>query len=166
MDYSEKTGKYLRLNLFWGNQPFASCLLFVYGYLRDDFAIMLGQVITYYIYVGNIQLEKNGRNGLGGCASLSIFPAIILVYGFNNNAMNTHNLFKNQDIPFFFNDSWSCSQNLIYAQVCISMAVFRVETKSLLPMGFWLLSLMGSLLISLMPFLGAIRFCLSVIFQE
>ena len=48
---SEKNKKVLTPSTFWTLSLLASFLLFVYGYLRDDFAIMLGQAITYFIYI-------------------------------------------------------------------------------------------------------------------
>ena len=54
---SEKNNKVVTPSLFWKLSLLASFLLFVYGYLRDDFAIMLGQSLTYYIYIRNLQLQ-------------------------------------------------------------------------------------------------------------
>lgn len=145
---SEKNKKVLTPNLFWEISLFASCLLFVYGYLRDDFAIMLGQVITYYIYVRNIQLEKEWEKWPRWLRTfIYFFPAIILVYGFNNNVIDTHNLFKNQDIPFFLMILGVVSQILFTLRFVYQWLYSESKQESLLPMGFWLLSLIGSLLI-------------------
>ena len=54
---SEKNKRVITPSLFWKLSLFASFLLFVYGYLRDDFAIMLGQSLTYFIYIRNLQLQ-------------------------------------------------------------------------------------------------------------
>jgi lipid-A-disaccharide synthase-like uncharacterized protein len=54
---SERAKKVITPSLFWQMSLIASFLLFVYGYLRDDFAIMLGQALTYFIYIRNIQLQ-------------------------------------------------------------------------------------------------------------
>ena len=54
---SEKSKKVLTPSIFWKLSLFASFLLFVYGYLRDDFAIMLGQILTYFIYIRNLQIQ-------------------------------------------------------------------------------------------------------------
>jgi lipid-A-disaccharide synthase-like uncharacterized protein len=54
---SEKNKKVLTPALFWKLSLIASFLLFVYGYLREDFSIMLGQVLTYFIYIRNMQLQ-------------------------------------------------------------------------------------------------------------
>src|SRR5690625_7886385 len=59
---SERNKKVLTPTLFWKISLFAALLFFIYGYLRNDFAIMLGQTFTYFIYVRNIQLQKQWEN--------------------------------------------------------------------------------------------------------
>ena len=54
---AEKHKKVTSDLIFWQVSLFASFFLFIYGYLRHDFSIMLGQLITYYIYIRNIQLH-------------------------------------------------------------------------------------------------------------
>ena len=56
---SEKSKKVLTPVLFWQLSLLASFLLFIYGYYRNDFAIMLGQVLTYFIYIRNMQLQNS-----------------------------------------------------------------------------------------------------------
>ena len=50
---SEKQKRVITPTLFWTLSLVASFLLFIYGYLRNDFAIMLGQGLTYFIYIRN-----------------------------------------------------------------------------------------------------------------
>ncbi|MCF0164350.1 MAG: lipid-A-disaccharide synthase N-terminal domain-containing protein, partial [Bacteroidales bacterium] len=51
---SEKAKKVVSPTIFWVISLVASYIFFIYGWLRQDFAIMLGQVISYYIYIWNI----------------------------------------------------------------------------------------------------------------
>ena len=55
---SEKNQRVITPILFWQLSLIASFLLFVYGYLRNDFAIMLGQILTYFIYIRNMHFQK------------------------------------------------------------------------------------------------------------
>jgi lipid-A-disaccharide synthase-like uncharacterized protein len=145
---SEKHKKVLTPKLFWEISLFASCLLFVYGYLRDDFAIMLGQVITYFIYIRNIQLEKEWEKLPKGLRMfIYAFPAIIFVYGFNNNITDRINLFSNEDIPMALMILGIVSQVLFTLRFVYQWLYSEAKQESLLPLGFWLLSLIGSLLI-------------------
>ncbi len=54
---SEKNNRIITPSLFWFLSLIAAFLLFIYGYLRDDFAIMLGQSLTYYIYIRNLHFQ-------------------------------------------------------------------------------------------------------------
>ena len=145
---SEKHKKVLTPRLFWEISLLASCLLFIYGYLRDDFAIMLGQVITYYIYIRNIQLmhewEKMSR---WLRIVIYLFPAITLVYGFNNNVADRINLFSNKDIPLLLMVFGIIAQVLFTLRFVYQWWYSESLQESHLPMGFWLISLLGSLLI-------------------
>lgn len=145
---SERHKKVLTPKLFWEISLFASCLLFVYGYLRDDFAIMLGQVITYFIYIRNIQLEKEWEKfPVWVRWFIYLFPAIILAYGFNNNVIDRINLFSNEDIPLSLMILGIVSQVLFTLRFVYQWLYSEAKQESLLPLGFWLLSLVGSLLI-------------------
>lgn len=145
---SEKHKKVLTPNLFWEISLLASCLLFVYGYLRNDFAIMLGQVITYYIYVRNIQLENEWTKYPKILRIfIYVFPVLILVYGFNNNTLDRVNLFQNENIPLFLMILGIVSQILFTLRFVYQWLYSESKKESLLPLGFWLLSLVGSLLI-------------------
>ncbi|HNY49697.1 MAG TPA: lipid-A-disaccharide synthase N-terminal domain-containing protein [Smithella sp.] len=145
---SEKHKKVLTPRLFWEISLLASCLLFIYGYLRDDFAIMLGQVITYYIYIRNIQLMQEWEK-ISRWLRMVIyfFPAITLVYGFNNNIADRINLFYNKNIPLLLMVFGIVAQVLFTLRFVYQWWYSESLQESLLPMGFWLLSLMGSLLI-------------------
>ena len=83
---SEKSKKVLTPSLFWKLSLFASFLLFVYGWLRDDFAIMLGQMLTYFIYIRNLQLQGEWQKAPKLLRIfLLFFPILIIIYGYNNN---------------------------------------------------------------------------------
>ena len=145
---SERHKKVLTPNLFWEISLFASYLLFVYGYLRDDFAIMLGQVITYYIYVRNIQLEKEwNKKPRWLRIFIYVFPGLVLIYGFNNHITDRINLFQNEDIPWMLMVLGIIAQILFTLRFVYQWLYSEARQESILPLGFWLLSLAGSLLI-------------------
>ena len=99
---SEKSKKIITPVIFWWLSILAAFLLFVYGYLRDDFAIMFGQTITYFIYIRNLQLQGEWKR-LPKLLQifLWIFPLLLVLYGFNNDIYNAKRLFRNEDIPFW-----------------------------------------------------------------
>lgn len=145
---SEKSKRVITPVIFWQLSLLASFLLFVYGYLRDDFAIMFGQTLTYFIYIRNLQLQGEWmRFPRLMRIFLWIFPVLIVIYGFNNNEYNAARLFNNDAIPFWLLILGSFGQ-LIFTLRFVYQWVYSEKRKiSSLPLGFWLLSLLGSAII-------------------
>ncbi len=145
---SEKSKKVLAPSIFWKLSLLASFLLFVYGYLRDDFAIMLGQSLTYFIYIRNLQLQGEWQKSPKFLQVLLwVFPAFIVVYSFNNGTYDLSNLFKNEEISTALL-IWGSVAQVIFTFRFVYQWVYSEKNKeSSLPLGFWLLSLLGSIMI-------------------
>lgn len=145
---SEKNKKVITPSLFWKLSLLASFLLFVYGYLRDDFAIMLGQSLTYFIYIRNLHLQGEWqRSPLWLRIFLIIFPVLIVVYAYNNGEYDIYQLFNNEDIPLWLLILGVFAQ-IIFTFRFIYQWIYSEKTKiSQLPVGFWRLSVFGASLI-------------------
>lgn len=145
---SEKQRRVITPTLFWTLSLIASVLLFIYGYLRYDFSIMLGQSLTYYIYIRNLQLQKQWQKFPKPLQwFLLIFPILIVIYYYNNNKIDVDLLFKNEDIPFWLLGLGIIAQVIFTLRFVYQWLYSEVKKSSTLPFGFWLLSLVGSLLI-------------------
>lgn len=59
--HSEKQGKVVSPTIFWQISLVASFLFLVYGVLRDDIVIIFGQMLSYFIYVRNLQLKDDWK---------------------------------------------------------------------------------------------------------
>lgn len=145
---SEKNKKVLTPVLFWEISLFASFLLFVYGYFRHDFSIMLGQTITYYIYIRNIQLQNDWKK-LHVLLRwfVLLFPLFIIGYGYNNNVMDVDFLFKNEAIPKWLLWTGIIGQVSFTLRFVYQWIYSEKKKDSVLPLGFWVISLTGSLII-------------------
>ncbi len=145
---SEKHKKVLTPSIFWKLSLLASFLLFIYGWLRNDFAIMLGQSLTYFIYIRNMQLQGEW-NKLPAPLQffLWIFPGLIVLYAYNNNAYDIDNLFRNASIPVWLLILGSIGQIIFTLRFVYQWMYSEKRKESSLPFGFWILSLIGSLLI-------------------
>lgn len=145
---SEKQGKVITPTLFWSLSLFASFLLFIYGYLREDFAIMLGQGLTYFIYIRNLQLQNQWQRFPKLIRwFLLVVPFLIVVYYYNNNRIDVELLFKNEDIPLWLLILGIISQIVFTLRFVYQWIYSEKKKESTLPFGFWALSLVGSLLI-------------------
>ncbi len=145
---SEKQKKVTTPVLFWSLSLVASFLLFVYGYLRDDFAIMLGQILTYFIYIRNLQLQNQWKR-IPKIVRIFLFtfPVLIGFYYFNNNVIDVDNLFRNEAIPLWLLILGIVSQVVFTMRFVYQWLYSEKKKESSLPLGFWMLSLIGSLLI-------------------
>ena len=145
---SEKHKKVVTPVLFWMLSLIASLLLFIYGYLRNDFAIMLGQSLTYYIYIRNLQIQGQWQKSPKVLQLfLFLFPVIVVIFGYNNGRYDLLSLFDNKDIP-----TWLLTLGII-AQLTFTLRfVYQWITSernknSQLPIGFWRMSVVGAVLI-------------------
>ena len=145
---SEKNKKVLTPSLFWKLSLIASFLLFVYGYLREDFAIMMGQALTYFIYIRNLQLQGEWQKAPKWLQwFLWIFPVLLIIYSYNNNSYDVDKLFRNEAIPLGLL-IWGSVAQIIFTLRFIYQWIYSEKNKeSTLPFGFWLLSLIGSIMI-------------------
>ena len=145
---SEKQKKVLTPSNFWKVSLFASFLLFVYGYLRSDFSIMLGQALTYFIYIRNMQLQGEWSKMSGWLqVFLYLFPVLLFIYSYNNNTYDIQKLFFNDKIPLWLLVLGSSAQVIFTLRFVYQWVYSEKIKQSVLPMGFWLLSFAGAVLI-------------------
>jgi lipid-A-disaccharide synthase-like uncharacterized protein len=145
---SEKNNKVVTPSLFWKLSLLASFLLFVYGYLRDDFAIMLGQSLTYYIYIRNLQLQGQWQKSPKPLQwLLLVFPVIIVIYGYNNGQYDIVMLFENKAIPTWLLTLGVIAQLTFTLRFVYQWITSEKNKSSQLPIGFWRMSVVGAALI-------------------
>jgi lipid-A-disaccharide synthase-like uncharacterized protein len=147
---SEKHRQVLTPASFWTSSLLASFLLFVYGSLRNDFAIMLGQSITYFIYIRNLQLAGDWKK-INSILRIFIlaFPLLIVTYYLNNNKVDMHVLLHPKNISLGLLCLGITGQ-LIFTCRFILQWIYAERTKeAVLPPAFWYYSLAGSSLIIL-----------------
>ncbi len=145
---SERAGKILSPILFWQLSIFASFLLIVYGILRNDPAIIMGQMITYGVYIRNLYF-------FGFWKKIPLLPRV-LAYTFPLFAIGmllvgeTYNLqtvFSNNDISTTLL-IWGITGQIVFTFRFIYQWFYSEKRKqSFLPMGFWIISLTGSLMV-------------------
>jgi len=145
---SEKKKRVITPALFWKLSLLASFLLFVYGYLRDDFAIMLGQSLTYFIYIRNLQLQGEWQKSPKWFQwFLMAFPVFIVIYSYNNGAYDMAQFFSSDNIPLWLLILGIVSQ-LLFTLRFVYQWIYSERTKtSQLPVGFWRMSIIGASLI-------------------
>ena len=146
--FSEKENKVVAPTFFWIVSLIASILFFMYGYLRNDFAIMLGQFITYYIYIRNLQLQNQWNRLQKGIQIVFInFPLIVLLITFLRGEFDFSQLFNQDFIPIWLLALGIVSQLIFTLRFIFQWIISEKNKLSQLPSAFWVLSTVGSVII-------------------
>lgn len=145
---SEKAGKILSPLLFWQLSILASFLLMIYGILRQDLAIILGQSITYGIYIRNLHYHRFWAKIPTQVRILALlFPAVAIVWLLLGDTYNFQNLISNEEIPLLLM-LWGISGQFVFTFRFVYQWLYSEKRKeSVLPIGFWLISIIGSVMV-------------------
>lgn len=144
---SERARKVLSPTIFWVLSLIGSLLLFTYGWLRDDFAIILGQFISYYVYIWNLAAKGLWQKLPVFSRTLLLGIPLIAVMLVLNDAQGWYERFFCGDVPMWLIIFGSAGQ-IIFTFRFIYQWLYSVKRhESVLPAGFWIISLTGSVII-------------------
>ncbi len=141
---SEKAQKVLSPLLFWQLSLAASLLLFLYSLLIRDVNILLGQLLGFFIYIRNLQLKhywssiKKPIRWLILGAPLLLFIAVISLQ--EKQAWN----FENFQFDRFWLSIGFIGQVIFSLRFLYQWYYSERLKESVLPFGFWMISLIGS----------------------
>ncbi|WP_298062752.1 lipid-A-disaccharide synthase N-terminal domain-containing protein [uncultured Rikenella sp.] len=145
---SERARHVVSPSIFWILSLAGSYLLFFYGWMRDDFAIVLGQVISYYIYIWNLsakgvwaKVPKSVR------ALLVVTPVVAVGFAVAHADTFVHDFFRNERVPLWLLLFGSAGQVIFTLRFVYQYFYSRRRGESVLPVGFWIISLTGSAVI-------------------
>lgn len=145
---SERARHVLSPTVFWVLSIAGAYLLCIYGWLRHDFAIVLGQVISYYIYLWNLNLKGVWRKvPVLIRAVLLLTPVVAAAFVTGNAAEFIEKFLHNRDVPLWLLLYGSLGQVLFTLRFVYQWLYSRRDGVSALPAGFWIISLAGSLAI-------------------
>ena len=142
---SEKAHKIVSPSAYWVLSVAGAYLMFIYGVLRDDFSIILGQFISYYIYLWNLN-AKGVWERLNAIvkALLIATPLAAVLLLLNDAQVFITNFFRNEDIPLWMVIFGSAGQIIFTLRFIYQYIYSRMKHRSALPIGFWAISLFGS----------------------
>lgn len=145
---SEKAGRILSPLLFWQLSILASFLLMVYGILRNDLAIILGQIITYGVYIRNLHYHGFWTKIPSSVRLLVfVFPGLAICWLLTGETYNIHKLFANKDISSSLM-VWGVIGQFVFTFRFVYQWLYSEKRKqSVLPIGFWIISITGSIMV-------------------
>lgn len=145
---SERAGKVLSPASFWTTSMIASILLMVYGALRHDIVIVGGQLISYFIYIRNIKL----KNVWEDLAAPMRWGALVFPFA----AMGWLTWSEQYSFSYIMAHSkisgaliaWGGAGQVIFTLRFVYQWYYSERLgESVIPIGFWVISLVGSLMI-------------------
>ena len=145
---SEKAGKPLSPALFWEMSILGALLFFLYGILRKDFAILLGQMIVYFIYLRNLYFKKLwSKLHLLIRWIFILLPLAVAGYLLSASPGNWHDLVTYSMIPDWLILWGSLGQLVFTFRFVVQWLESEKQNQSILSNTFWAISLAGSLMI-------------------
>ena len=124
---SERARQVLSPSLFWIFSVAGAYWLCIYGWMRDDFSIILGQFISYYIYLWNLK-EKGIWRRLYAVlrAVLLLTPVVAVLWVVTHNETFIDDLFRNENIPLWLICFGSAGQILFTLRFVYQLFYSRV----------------------------------------
>lgn len=142
---SERAKKVMSPNLFWVFSLIGSILLFIYGWLRDDFSIILGQLISYYIYIWNLNIKGIWKRLPVVLRWLiNLLPVGATGMMLSDAPSFVQHFFHNSDVPLWLLVLGSMGQIIFTVRFIYQWYYSYRRQASILPIGFWIISLVGS----------------------
>ena len=143
--HSEKAGRPLSPVLFWQLSLLGGIVFFAYGILRKDFAIVLGQLLTYFIYIRNLHLK---RQWLTVTALFRwvvyLVPVASLAYLFSSAPGNLQDILGNAAIPLWLKVWGTVGQLVFAARFVVQWLDSEARSESVFSTAFWIISVVGS----------------------
>ena len=145
---SEQEGEVISPAIYWQISLLASILMLTYGILRNDFSIVLGQILVYSVYIRNLQLKKSWKTMHAVTRILAIVVPLFylgwLIFGVNHNFSS---ILKNEHVSLFLLIWGSAGQIIFNSRFIYQWLYSEYHSESVLPLGFWFISTIGSLMI-------------------
>lgn len=145
---SEKARASLSPAIFWQLSMLACYLMMTYGFLRNDFSIIEGQLIAYFIYIRNLQLKDVWRQIPKMLRILLVLtPLVAIGYGILHYEEILKPLFYNPSIPLSWLLLGTIGQTIFASRFIYQWVYSEYKKASIFPLGFWVISMVGSAII-------------------
>ncbi|GAA4010690.1 lipid-A-disaccharide synthase N-terminal domain-containing protein [Hymenobacter fastidiosus] len=145
---SERAQRVLVPTLFWQISLISSFLMILYGMLRHDPIILAAQLISYAIYIRNLQLlgEWHKLNAWFRAAAYG-FPLAMLGWFVAGNQHFSLRAMLGRRIPAGLLVLGSVGQAVFLLRFVYQWIYSERKGESSLPLSFWAISFVGSVLI-------------------
>ncbi len=140
---SEREKKVVSPTLFWVFSLIGSSLFLVYGLIRHDIVILIGQSISFYIYVRNLQLKK-----VWTIVPVALRPFVLLTPPtILFLAYRQSTAFEMESGFAFITIMGVAGQLLLNCRYLYQWYFSEKANESVLPLGFWVISAVASVMV-------------------
>lgn len=143
---SERSRRVLSPSVFWIFSTCGSVLLALYGYLRQDFAIIAGQFISYYVYLWNIRMKRVPIPRVFMWL-LMLVPVAAMAGAASNAQQFVADFFQRDDLPLWLLAIGTFGQGLFTFRFVYQWWYSRRAGESELPPLFWWISVAGAVIV-------------------
>lgn len=145
---SERQGTVVSPTIFWQLSLVASFLFLIYGIIRNDVVIILGQTLSYYIYIRNLQLKNDWvKIPLSLRFILVPLPVIAFLWVVFGDPGKLVEIFSENDLSHPIIMLGGIGQLMLGFRFVYQWYYSEKYKTSILPLGFWVISTGASVLI-------------------
>ncbi|SDR96238.1 Uncharacterized N-terminal domain of lipid-A-disaccharide synthase [Gillisia sp. Hel1_33_143] len=145
---SEKAKEVKTPTIFWKLSLLGAIFFFIYGYLRDDIAIMIGQALIYAVYFRNLQLKGHWKDSnIFLKVAVIVSPILITLYMVFFATLDWSKLFHGENLALWIVLMGIIGQIIYTGRFIYQWYYSEKNQESTLPKTFWIISLTGSAII-------------------
>ena len=142
---SEKSKSLQSPTLYWVFSLIGSYLMFLYGWGRNDFSIIVGQLITYYIYIWNLNAKGHWQKlPVLLKTVVAVTPVVAMCFVLKDAREFFENFLSNEQIPVWLVIFGTLGQTIFSLRFVYQIIYSARRHESSLPVQFWAISLLGS----------------------
>jgi lipid-A-disaccharide synthase-like uncharacterized protein len=145
---SERAGRVVSPTWFWIFSLCGSALFLVYGLIRQDVIILFGQTISFYIYIRNLQLKQVWHKLHQVLRWVTIpLPFVLMLWAWLIAPQRFQNIFTETNFASAALLLGGAGQLLLNFRYVYQWYFSEKAQQSLLPLGFWVISALASLMV-------------------
>ncbi|MBX2897542.1 MAG: lipid-A-disaccharide synthase N-terminal domain-containing protein [Cyclobacteriaceae bacterium] len=145
---SERAGRVVSPAWFWIFSLSGSTLFLIYGLIRHDAVILVGQTLSFYIYIRNLQLKQVWTKLHFILRWLIIpMPFVLMGWMWLVAPQRFQNIFQQINLADVALLVGGAGQLLLNLRYLYQWYFSEKAQQSLLPLGFWVISAVASLMV-------------------